>query len=65
MIRQEKITIDGRLLIKTWSDAGKYIIQKETGIKYDGAVDIPNKYSYIESEEDIPVENVEEETKKE
>lgn len=63
MIKQEEIIIDGRILIKTWSDAGKYIIQQETGIKYDGATDIPNKYTYIESEEELPVEKVKEESK--
>lgn len=37
-----------------YSDAGKKIIQVETGIIYDEAYDIyPCPYTYIESEEDI------------
>lgn len=38
-------------LIKTYSNAGKYIIQNETGVKYTEAIDVPNKYTYTESEE--------------
>lgn len=56
MIKQETININGRELIKTYSDTGKYIIQNETGAKYTEAVDVPNKYSYSESEEDLPRE---------
>lgn len=58
MIKQEKIIISGKELIKTISDNNKYIVQNETGKKYPEAIDIPNKYTYKESEEDI-------ETKKE
>ncbi len=53
MIKQETILVNGRELVKTYSDSGKYIVQNETGIEYVEAVDIPNKYTYIESEEDI------------
>ena len=53
MIVQENIKIDGKKLVKTYSDSNKYIIQAETGIKYAEAVDIPNKYTYEESNEDI------------
>ena len=53
MIKQETITINGRTLIKTFSDSGKYIIQNETGVKYSEAVDVPNRYTYTESNEDI------------
>ena len=51
MIKQETIIVNGRTLVKTYSDSGKYIIQNETGVKYSEAVDIPNKYTYIESDE--------------
>lgn len=57
MIKQETITVNGRTLVKTYSDRGKYIIQNETGAKYAEAVDVPNKYSYSESEEDLPRED--------
>lgn len=58
MLKQETIIVNGRELIKTYSDNNKFIIQNETGIKYSEAIDIPYKYTYKESEEDI-------ETKKE
>lgn len=56
MIKQEKIIISGKELIKTYSDSNKFIIQNETGAKYIEAVDIPYKYTYTESEEEIPKE---------
>lgn len=55
MIKQETIFVNGRELIKTYSDSNKYIIQNETGAIYTEAIDIPNKYTYTESEEDIKV----------
>lgn len=59
MIKKETIVVNGRTLVKTYSDNKKYIIQNKTGLKYAEAVDIPNKYTYIESEEDILEENIE------
>lgn len=53
MIKQETININGRGLVRTWSDANKYLIQNETGIEYSEAVDIPNKYTYRESNREI------------
>lgn len=53
MIKQELININGRTLMRTWSDANKYLIQNETGIEYSEAVDIPNKYTYRESNREI------------
>lgn len=58
MIKQETIIINGRTLVKTYSDSNKYIIQNETGVKYTEAIDVPNKYTYKESEEDIPKEEI-------
>ena len=60
MLKQETIIINGRELIKTYSDNNKFIIQNETGAKYSEAVDIPNKYTYTESDEDIEIEKTEE-----
>lgn len=61
MIKQETIIVNGKQLVKTYSDNNKYIIQNETGIKYSEAIDIPYKYTYIESNENIPnEENIEE-----
>lgn len=59
MLKQETIIINGKQLVKTFSDAGKYIIQNETGAKYTEAIDIPYKYTYTESLENIPVEDEE------
>lgn len=57
MVKQETITIGNRTLVRTWSDSGKYIIQIITGVKYAEAIDIPNKHSYIESSELIPIKD--------
>lgn len=59
MLKQETIIVNGRELIKTYSDNNKFIIQNETGAKYTEAIDVPNKYIYTESNEDIPVEDEE------
>lgn len=56
MIKQE-ILKNG--LIRTYSDENKYIIQNGTGIEYAEAIDVPNKFTYSESERVI--EKVEEE----
>lgn len=54
MIQQETINFNGRLLVRTYSDAGKKIIQQETGWVYDEAVDPLDMHRvYTESEEDI------------
>lgn len=55
MIKQETIVVNGKQLIKTYSDANKFIIQNETGAIYTEAIDLPGKYTYTESDEDIPV----------
>lgn len=47
-------------LVKTTSDTGKYLIQNETGVKYAEAIDVPNKYTYTESDEDVEKFDVEE-----
>lgn len=40
-------------LIRTYSDENKYIKQNETGHIYEEAIDIPNRYTY--SETDMPI----------
>jgi hypothetical protein len=48
---------DGVSLYRTYSDKNKMIIQLETGIEYSEAIDVyPVRYTYIESDKDIPVE---------
>lgn len=65
MIKQEKVIINNREFIKTYSDIGNYILQVETGIKYSEAVDIePLRYTYKETEEKIE-EKIEEEIEEE
>lgn len=55
MIIQENITVNGVDLIRTYSDT--YTIrQVETGIVYTEAIDIPNRYTYEETEELKPEE---------
>lgn len=44
-------------LIKHWSDAGKMMLQVETGMKYAEAIDVvPCRYTYEEIEELVEVE---------
>ena len=51
---------DGVEIYKRYSDQNKYILQRETGILFESASDIePCKYTYIESDEDIKIEEVE------
>jgi len=52
MIKTEVLE-DGR--IRTWSDAGKMIIQDDTGLEYAEAVDIEGLHTYTESDKDIEV----------
>ena len=53
-IKTEKITIEGRELIKHFSDENKYIRQVETGIEYAEAIDVmPCRYTYEETENGI------------
>lgn len=50
-----KTRADGVKLIRTYSDAGKMIVQNETGITYSEAIDVENApYTYSESEEELP-----------
>ena len=61
MLKQEKITINNKELLHTYSDSNKYILQVETNVKYDEAYDvIPCKYTYKETKEEIVVEQQEE-----
>ena len=54
-IKTEIITVEGRELIRHYSDEGKYIRQVETDVEYAEAVDvIPCRYTYEESEREIP-----------
>ena len=49
---------DGVDLYRTYSDTDKYILQVETGIEYDEAIDVADgngniRYTYEETEKDI------------
>lgn len=45
---------DGVNLYRTYSDTGFYIIQNETSIMYNEAIDVENApYTYTESDEKI------------
>ena len=58
MIKQEKVTINNKELLHTYSDSNKYILQVETNVEYNEAYDvIPCKYTYTETEEIIKEEN--------
>ena len=56
---------DNVILVKTYSTENKYIRQVETGLEYDEAIDIgekvgedykPTKYTYVETDKEIKVE---------
>lgn len=62
MIKTEFVEINGRNLVKSYSDKGFKIMQNETGIVYDSAIDVENApFTYTETdtptgENDIPNE---------
>lgn len=54
MIKQEKVIINNKELLHTYSDSNKYILQVETNVEYNEAYDVvPCKYTYTETEEEI------------
>lgn len=55
IVREEfKTRTDGVKLFRTYSDAGKCLIQNETGIEYTEAIDVENApYTYSEGD-DLP-----------
>lgn len=55
IVKEEyKTRADGVKLFRIYSDAGKRIIQNETGIVYDEAIDVENApYTYSESDEEV------------
>jgi len=56
MIRQEQLTIGGRAFVRTYSDAGRYVVSDETGVEYTEAYD-PAELGRTYHEGDvIPVE---------
>lgn len=62
MLIQENIHVNGTDLIKTYSDL--YMIkQVETGILYAEAIDVPDKYTYEETDTPKPVLELPEEVK--
>lgn len=56
MIRQEQLSIGGREFVRTYSDAGRYVVSDETGVEYTEAYD-PAELGRTYHEGDvIPVE---------
>lgn len=52
---------DGVNLFRTYSDAGYFILQNETGAKYAEAIDVEFKnYTYSETNELIPLPETDE-----
>lgn len=53
MIKTELVEINGRNLVKSHSDNGFKILQNETGIVYDSAIDVEGApFTYTET--DVP-----------
>ena len=60
-----KTRADGVKLYRTYSDSGLKIVQNETGVTYDEAIDVENApYTYSESDEPIEVESEDEQKAK-
>lgn len=57
LIQEEYICNNGVILTHTYSDKNVYIRQIETGLLYSEAYDLPNRYTYEETEESLDVEN--------
>ena len=53
IVQEEYICKNGVKLTKTYSDNNYKIKQVETDIIYDEAYDIPNRYTYVETDEKI------------
>ena len=53
MIQTEKLSINEREFIRTWSDAGKMIVRE--GVLYEEAVD-PAEFGWTYTETDEPIE---------
>ena len=62
IIKEEyKTRADGVRLFRTYSDEGKQIIQNETGIVYDEAIDVedaPNTYSESDEIVELSAEQI-------
>ena len=55
MIKTE--LLNGGKLIRHFSDNGKKLSQKETGLEYDEAIDIiPCRYTYKETDNEVKIE---------
>jgi hypothetical protein len=56
---------DGVKLYRNYSDSGLKIVQNETGVIYDEAIDVENApYTYSESDEPIEAESEDEQKAK-
>ena len=57
IVQEEYVCANGVILTYTYSDNNKKIRQIETGNIYDDAYDIPNRYTYEETdiESDLPI----------
>jgi hypothetical protein len=50
---------DGINLFRTYSDAGLFILQNETGVEYSEAIDVEDApYTYSETDKPIPEEDL-------
>ena len=57
MIKTENLTINHTDFIKTYSDEGFKILQVETGVVYDEAIDLESsEYTYEETDEPVEEE---------
>ena len=59
MVLSELLIIDGRELVRHYSDAGLKLRQMETGVVYDDVIDVvPCRYTYEETDEPVDEEAI-------
>ena len=56
MIVTEQLTIGGRAFVRTYSDAGRYVVSDETGVEYTEAYDPAELGRTYHEGDTIPVE---------
>ena len=58
MIKREELIINGKKFLRHYSDIGNYILQVETNLEYEEAIDVENApFTYFETDKPIEVIN--------
>lgn len=60
LIKQEYFTKNGIDFVRTYSDTSMQILQNETRVMYDEAIDLVGRYTYTETDHPIGEEEEDE-----